>query len=66
MSTEVIDPEQFLSFYLDQAIYAFDIRKVKEVIDVINITRVPRVPDFMLGMGQKQNLDILFDSIYFC
>jgi len=46
---EISETEQFLSFYLDKAVYAFSIREVKEVIDIINITRVPRMPDFMLG-----------------
>lgn len=49
MSTNITHTKQFLSVYLDKAIYAFDIQKVKEIIDVIHITRVPRMPDYMLG-----------------
>lgn len=41
---------QFLTFRLDQEIFALEIGKVREVLDFRNLTRVPRMPDFMRGV----------------
>ena len=41
---------QFLSFILDDELFAVDINKVREVLDYTKITRVPRTPDSMLGV----------------
>jgi purine-binding chemotaxis protein CheW len=41
---------QFLTFVLDEEIYALDIHQVREVLDLTTITKVPRMPDFMRGV----------------
>lgn len=41
---------QYLSFMLDQEIYALDISQVREVLDYTEITKVPKMPDFMRGV----------------
>ena len=41
---------QYLSFMLDEEIFALDISKVREVLDFTVITKVPQTPDFMLGV----------------
>ncbi len=41
---------QYLSFNLDQEIYALNIIQVKEVLDYTEITKVPKMPDFMRGV----------------
>lgn len=41
---------QFLTFYLDNEIYALDINRVREVLDLPRITHVPNMPDFMRGV----------------
>ncbi len=41
---------QFLTFVLDEEIYALDIRQVREVLDLTTITKVPRMPEFMRGV----------------
>lgn len=41
---------QYLTFRLDEEVFALDISKVREVLDYTNITRVPRTPDFMRGV----------------
>jgi purine-binding chemotaxis protein CheW len=41
---------QFLTFKLDQEIFALDIGKVREVLDFTSVTKVPQTPDFMRGV----------------
>jgi purine-binding chemotaxis protein CheW len=41
---------QYLSFMLDNEVFAVDIAKVREVLELTNITKVPRTPDFMRGV----------------
>ncbi|MBF0117210.1 MAG: chemotaxis protein CheW [Desulfobacterales bacterium] len=41
---------QYLTFRLDQEIYALEINQVREVVDMTGITRVPKMPDFMRGV----------------
>jgi purine-binding chemotaxis protein CheW len=41
---------QFLTFRLEDEIFALDITKVREVLDYTIVTRVPRTPDFMRGV----------------
>ncbi len=41
---------QYLTFILDDEVFAQDITKVREVLDYVNITKVPRTPDFMRGV----------------
>ena len=48
--TEILDSNQYLTFKLDQEIYALDITQVREVLDYTEITKVPRMPEFMRGV----------------
>jgi purine-binding chemotaxis protein CheW len=41
---------QYLTFRLDEEIFALDITKVREVLDFTTVTKVPRTPDFMRGV----------------
>jgi purine-binding chemotaxis protein CheW len=41
---------QYLTFKLDEEVFALDISKVREVLDYTNITKVPRTPEFMRGV----------------
>lgn len=41
---------QYLTFKLDNEIYAMDITSVREVLDIIPITKVPQMPHFMCGV----------------
>lgn len=51
MSTmEARDTSQYLSFKLDEEVFALDISKVREVLEYTEITRIPRMPDFMCGV----------------
>lgn len=44
------EANQYLTFILDEEVYALDIKQVREVLDFTDITKVPRMPDFMRGV----------------
>jgi len=46
----IAEAGQYLTFYLDDEVFALPINKVREVLDFTSITRVPQTPDFMLGV----------------
>ena len=46
----VTESAQYLTFRLDDEIFALDISQVREVLDFTSLTRVPRTPDFMRGV----------------
>jgi purine-binding chemotaxis protein CheW len=41
---------QYLTFKLEDELFALDIGKVREVLDFTSITKVPRTPDYMRGV----------------
>jgi purine-binding chemotaxis protein CheW len=41
---------QYLSFYLENEVFAFGISSVREVLELTKITKVPRTPEFMRGV----------------
>ncbi len=41
---------QYLTFRLEDEVFALDISKVREVLDFTTVTKVPRTPDFMRGV----------------
>ena len=45
-----IQTTQYLTFKLEDELFALDISKVREVIDFTTITKVPRTPEFMRGV----------------
>jgi purine-binding chemotaxis protein CheW len=50
MTTTVIEATQYLTFKLDDEVFALDIGKVREVLDFTSITKVPKTPEFMRGV----------------
>ncbi len=44
------ESSQYLTFKLDQELYAVEISKVREVLELTAVTKVPRTPDFMRGV----------------
>lgn len=42
--------DKYLTFFLGQEEYGFEILKVQEIIGLLPITRVPRTPDFIRGV----------------
>jgi purine-binding chemotaxis protein CheW len=49
-TTGAMETTQYLTFKLDDEVFALDITKVREVLDFTSITRVPRTPEFMRGV----------------
>jgi len=47
---ETAESTQYLTFKLDDELFALDISKVREVLDLTTITKVPRAPEFMRGV----------------
>ena len=47
---EIKETRQYLTFKLDEEIFAIDVAKVREVLDLTAITKIPRTPDFMRGV----------------
>lgn len=48
--TGITETTQYLSFKLEEEIFALDILQVREVLDYTSVTKVPRTPDFMRGV----------------
>jgi len=46
----IMEITQYLTFKLDDEVFALDISKVREVLDFTTITKVPRTPEFMRGV----------------
>jgi purine-binding chemotaxis protein CheW len=51
MENQVADAvTQFLTFKLDQELFAMEVSRVREVLELDKITRVPRTPSYMRGV----------------
>jgi len=51
MSVETItEIRQYLTFKLENEIFALDVATVREVLDFTVVTRIPRTPEFMRGV----------------
>jgi purine-binding chemotaxis protein CheW len=47
---EILETTQYLTFKLEDEVFAIDIAKVREVLEYTTVTKVPRTPDFMCGV----------------
>ena len=50
VSNQMNATAQYLSFKLEDELFALDISKVREVIEFTTVTKVPQTPDFMRGV----------------
>jgi purine-binding chemotaxis protein CheW len=48
--SSITETSQYLTFKLEDEVFALDISKVREVMDFTVIAKVPETPDFMLGV----------------
>jgi purine-binding chemotaxis protein CheW len=48
--SSINEASQYLTFKLEDEVFALDIGKVREVLDFTSIAKVPQTPDFMLGV----------------
>lgn len=53
-NTEVL--ESFLSFKLNDEMFAINVGKVMEILEVPKITKVPQAPDYMIGVINLRGL----------
>ena len=49
-ATGIMETTQYLTFKLEDEVFALDISKVREVLDFTAITKVPKTPEFMRGV----------------
>jgi len=49
-ATGITETVQYLTFKLDDEVFALDVAKVREILEYIGITKVPQTPDFMRGV----------------
>jgi purine-binding chemotaxis protein CheW len=49
-TTAAVDPIQYLTFKLEDEVYATDIAQVREVLEYSHVTKVPRTPEYMRGV----------------
>lgn len=47
---DITEAMQYLTFKLDEEVFALEISKVREVLDYTTVTKVPQAPEFMLGV----------------
>ncbi len=48
--SKITEVRQYLTFKLEEEIFALDVGKVREILDYTNITKVPQTPEFMKGV----------------
>ncbi|MDD2736112.1 MAG: chemotaxis protein CheW [Desulfuromonadaceae bacterium] len=46
----ITEATQYLTFKLDEEVFALDVSKVKEILEYTTVTKVPQTPDFMRGV----------------
>ncbi len=46
----IVETTQYLTFKLEDEVFALDISKVREVLDFTTVTKVPKTPEFMRGV----------------
>ncbi len=50
MTDIITETSQYLTFKLEDEVYATDIAQVREVLEYTRVTKVPRTPDYMRGV----------------
>jgi purine-binding chemotaxis protein CheW len=50
MNNTIADTTQYLTFKLEEEVFATDIAQVREVLEYSRVTKVPRTPDYMRGV----------------
>ncbi len=48
--SSITETSQYITFKLEDEVFALDIGKVREVLDFTSVAKVPQTPDFMLGV----------------
>jgi len=48
--SQITETALYLTFKMDEEVFAFDVKQVREILDMAPITKVPRAPEFMKGV----------------
>ncbi len=48
--SSITETVQYLTFKLDEEIFALDVAKVREILEYNSVTKVPQTPEFMRGV----------------
>jgi purine-binding chemotaxis protein CheW len=46
----ITETTQYLTFKLDEEVFALDVIKIKEILEYTSVTKVPQTPEFMRGV----------------
>lgn len=46
----ITETTQYLTFRLDEEVFAVDVAKVREILDFTSVSKVPQTPEFMRGV----------------
>lgn len=46
----ITETVQYLTFKLDDEVFALDVAKVREILEITSITKIPQTPEFMRGV----------------
>jgi purine-binding chemotaxis protein CheW len=49
-ASAISESTQYLTFKLQDEIYAVDVANIREILDFTTVTKVPKTPDFMRGI----------------
>jgi purine-binding chemotaxis protein CheW len=49
-ASTITEATQYLTFKLDEEVFALDVSKVKEILEYTTVTKVPQTPEFMRGV----------------
>lgn len=79
METTISTSSSYLTFRLDEEVFAATVNKVLEILEIPKITKIPRSPEFMRGVlnlrgsvlpvidtRKKFNLPLMEDSVNTC
>src|SRR5215469_4284355 len=47
---DITETRQYLTFKLENEVFALDVATVREVLDFTTVTKIPRTPEFMRGV----------------
>ena len=47
---KITEARQYLTFKMEEEVFALDVGKVREILDYTTITKVPQTPDYMKGV----------------
>jgi purine-binding chemotaxis protein CheW len=50
LTGQQVEGREYVTFHLNEEVYAFEALRVQEIIELTNVTKVPHLPDYMKGV----------------